>query len=149
MKMIAVLMLCFLPLVGFTQEKPQNWVCEVNDPSWPYPKKNEVHISLKEPVVTLVYWSKNDNGTYDEDIEPLLTENEISKWKTKKSDCGIKSEFKKGQFVDNYDFHFTCKGIEGSFQMDFKDNTGFYFERLTQFGVQRSIHMHKCRVSSF
>lgn len=149
MRKILFLTLCFLPLVGYSVDRPQNWVCEMNDPSWPYPKKNEVHISLKEPLVTLVYWLKNEDGSYEEDSESLITESEISKWKTKKTDCKISVEDKKGEFVDSYEFHFLCKGIEGSFQMDFREYTGFYTERMTSFGAERSIHMHKCRVKSF
>jgi len=72
---------------------------------------------MLEPLVDRVDWSREDNGSYKENVEPLITATTVSKWKAKKSKCSIQSGFKQGEFVDSYDFFFSCKGIEGSFSL--------------------------------
>lgn len=147
MRLSTAFFLLLTSVSAIAGEKANQWLCEVRDPSWPWPKKSQVEISLKEPIVRRIDWIQDDNGNYEEHRENLITSTTVSKWKTDKSKCVIRSGFNHGEFVDGYDFSFSCKGIEGSFSMDFRYMTGFYSERLTSFGAKRNFSLENCSPS--
>ncbi len=144
MNLLSLIFLLLMNLTAIAGEKPNQWICEVYDPSWPWQKKSQVEISLNEPTVSLIYWIQDENENYEEQREALITSATISKWKADKSKCTVQSGFNQGEFVDGYEFIFSCKGIDGSFSMDFRDMKGFYSERLVSFGTKRSFSFENC-----
>jgi hypothetical protein len=145
MKVLSFATLLLVTMTSFAAEKPNRWVCDVKDQTWPWPKPSEVSSSLSEPLVTLTSYIQQDNGSYKPVSEELVTAKTVSKWKAERSKCQIQSGFRQGQFVDDYEFFFTCGSIQGSFSIDFRDNTGFYGEQLTNMNVRRSFSLENCR----
>jgi len=137
--------LSLISFSSFAAAKPNAWVCEIDDALRPWPKADEVLVSLAEPTLTELVYTLQSSGSYTQQKKDLISTTTVSEWGFDKSTCQIKTGFRQGEFVDAFDFYFECEAGRGSFSMDFKEASGSFYEEIFAYGAHRSFSFKNCK----
>lgn len=141
-------MLCLtLPQLGFAdmRAKPNLWMCNVKEDLPPWPKLDQVSISLNEPTLMLTNYTRNADGSYRSKIVPLITAEKVTIWGVNRADCTVTGGLIEGEATDAYLLNFRCADrAQASLFVDFKSGTGNFSEELIKLRASRYTTFQDC-----